>query len=181
LLVPLLLFACDREPVAPGDTPTLDITNGPAASGVVIRGEGVAAWAWPDVKSGLQVVAGVDMLEFCAGIINFDVTPIKYANLPDGRINELAQGMVQATVWDFVDFDCALFTTRDPVASGVARYQYTDNDVTLAGENSADSWGVTVHGTLARPNGDEAALAAHFRALIRDGAFVHGVYRVSLK
>jgi hypothetical protein len=163
LLIPLFALACDQEPVAPDITPTFDITNGPAESGIITRGQDVYAVFWADATTGLSVTFGVDNLEFCSGVIDFDFVPVKDANLASGRVVRLQTGMTRASVWGFTTFDCALFTTEEPVASGEAKVQYTDNDVYhwLGSGHNKNAFTFKGTGTLTDADGNPVTLKAH--------------------
>ena len=145
----------------------------PALSGIVTRGEAAVARSWVDFDSGLRIVVGADLDEFCAGVDNFDYVEITDIQLASGRIIGLDKGIVQTTVWDFTDFDCALFTTIDPVASGFARIRTTDNDLLgfEPGDSNTNAFGSMVHGKLEDPYGTRLILNAIQRIVVGDGTF----------
>lgn len=150
-LLPLVFAACSEQtPVASlDDAPAFNFTNAPAESGIITRGETVVGVTWVDVDAGLRVVLGADMDEYCAGIVDFDVVAFQNANLPTGRTVSILVGEVQTRVWDFLAFDCNLFTTVAPVAAGSADLQNNDNDLAGTVVNNTNTWGWTAQGMLA--------------------------------
>jgi hypothetical protein len=140
----------------------------PPASGVVVRFEAPAAYTWFDPESGLRVIVGADVDEFCAGNLNFDIVEWQDVNLADGRTLTNGNGVMQATVWDFLEFDCDLFTTVDPVASGYARFRYVDNDIfgIAEGDRNANSWTFMANGKLEDPWGSRVILKATLHQLL---------------
>ena len=144
----------------------------PPFSGVVVRDEAPVALTWVDAEAGLRVVVGADLDEFCAGIDNFDLIAFQDVNLPSGRILSNMSGFMQTTVWDFLDFDCGLFTTIDPVAAGFANLRGTDNDLFGSNINNANAWTWMVHGTLEDPWGTQLMLSGHVtRVFSNNGGF----------
>ncbi len=150
-LLPLVFTACsEQSTVASLDQgPEFNFSNAPAESGIVVRGETAVGLTWVDVDAGLRVVLGADLNEFCAAIVDFDIIALQDANLPSGRTVSLAAGEVQTTVWDFLAFDCDLFTTIAPVAWGSANLQNNDNDLAGSVVNNTNTWGWTAQGMLA--------------------------------
>jgi hypothetical protein len=165
ILLPLLLIACTETQAPLNDTPQFNAANPPAESGIVVRDDLPIAGTWIDVKAELRVVVGADMLEFCAGIIDFDLVPHHMVFLPGGRDVFLYKGPMYTTVWPFLDFDCDLFTTVTPLAAGYADVVNTDNDPFSADANTANPYGFMAHGTLTRPSGEDALFSGHWRAL----------------
>ena len=136
------------------------LANPPAQSGPnVIRFEDGAAWGFVDFENGTQVILGANMAEFCGGLINFDIVSFTEVSVPQDtdRIKQLIKGEVQATVWGFTDFDCALFTTELPLAAGMVRIQGNDNDlvVFLRDNNNANSFGIRANGDMWSPASGE--------------------------
>ena len=169
LIVPLLVFACDRQPAAPDIAPTLDIANAPPFSGVVWRGETWEALTWADPKTGMRLSVGYDPVADCSG----DFEPLSWLSfqaldLPS-RLGLLELGTAQASVWGFTEYDCDLFSSEQPLAIGEAHFRYTDNDFFWSGENNANAWGFLVNGTLVASDGGAAQLAAHLRAVSGKG------------
>ena len=139
------------------------LADPPPFSGVVERNDYPAAYTWVDFESGLRIVIGADMDEFCSGLLNFDLMAFQDVTIPDGRIvsNGIGEEM-QTSVWDFLDFDCALFTSIDPVASGYARLRVLDNDLQgiAEGDTNTNVWTFMAHGKLEDPWGSTFNLKA---------------------
>lgn len=151
-------------------------------SGIVVRDEIPAAFTWVDFDSGLRVIVGADLDEFCAGNLNFDLVEITDKVQASGRIVSLLKGTVQTTVWDFLDFDCALFTTIDPVASGDAKLRSTDNDLDGTGpdDRNTNAWGLMAHGRLENTEGDRMSLNAFIRWVFGNNSGFHVTQKVVL-
>jgi len=164
-LLPFVLVACTETQASLDETPQFDFSNAPDVSGIVTRAEWPVAYTWPDFKTGLRVTLGLDMLEFCDGIDDFDVIPYQDVNSPTGELLTLGKGTLRAAVWPFTDFDCALFTTIAPLATGDAEFVNNDNDLlgTPGWENNTNVWGFSAHGLLTRPTGEIAVLSAERR------------------
>lgn len=141
----------------------------PPFSGVVIRDEAPFAISWIDPEAGLRVIIGADMDEFCADTFNFDLIAFQDVNLPSGRIVSNMSAIMQTTVWDFLEFDCAMFTTIDPVASGFAKLRGLDNDLTGSVVNNTNAWTWMVHGKLEDPWGTRMILSGHITRQFREG------------
>lgn len=139
----------------------------PPASGVVIRDEAEVGVTWVDFDSGLRVILGADIVEFCSGIIDFDVVNSQSVEPPVGEdwIIERLYGEVRAQVFDFLDFDCDLFVNNEPVAAGYVMLTTTDNDLFQSGPPNANAWGWMAHGAVYSPDGDVFALSAILRNL----------------
>ena len=92
------------------------------------------------------------------------------------------KGTVQTTVWDFTDFDCALFTTIDPVASGDARLRLTDNDTDGIGpdDRNTNAYGYMAHGRLENAEGDRMLLNAFIRFVFGNNSGFHVTQKVVL-
>lgn len=133
----------------------------PPFSGIVVRDSDPSAFTWIDAEAGLRVVVGADMDEYCAGIINFDLIAYQDVNLSSGRIVSNMRGFMQTTVWDFLEFDCDLFTSVDPVASGFANFRWVDNDLLASDNNNNYAWTWMVHGKLEDPWGSRMILSGH--------------------
>ena len=151
-LLPVLLVACTDTQAPIDQQPLFDFANAPPQSGIVERGDGVWAVSWSDSKTGWRVVFGADMLEFCSGIVDFDEVHWADKVLPQEteRIVDLSKkGEARTSVWPFMAFDCGLFTTVDPLASGLSVLISTDNDFYGSNNPNTNSWGFRAHGTLA--------------------------------
>lgn len=160
------------------------VGDAPSVSGIIVRDEAPLGVTWVDVKRGLRVVLGADMDEYCNGIVDFDVISYQSATLPnaDAAIVRIGQGTVQATVWSFLDFDCALFTTEAPVASGYADVVSTDNDVegNDGDDVSANAWGWQAHGTLTDPGGERVQFSGFVRQVVSYAGGNHVTSRILL-
>jgi len=187
-LVALVAVSCDQQPVEPtadqvAEAPTFKFEDAPPFSGIIERAEFPAAFTWVDFKSGLRVTIGVDMLEYCDGIINFDLVWWQDIYNPTRLLGQ-AQGELQAAVWDFLDFDCELFTTVPPVASGDAYFRIQDNSEYGVGEddNFANSWNFHANGTLYYSDGGAPAqLNAFLKQLYGENSGYKMVPKVSLQ
>ena len=177
----LLLVACTETQAPIDQQPLFDFANAPEQSGIVERGDGVWAWSWPDPKTGLRVVFGADMTEFCGGIIDFDEVHWADKVLPneDERIVSLDVSRdIRTSVWPFLDFDCALFTSVDPLASGTSTLKRTDNDLTGTPGANTNTWGFMAHGTLAWTADGSAAQFSFHRRMQWDTNDFAGTFRV---
>lgn len=172
------LAGCSDDP-APTAVANFDEVGPPAESGIVTRDGFPVAYTWVDFDTGLRVIVGADMDEFCAGLNNFDIIPYQDVNLADARVITLGKGDIQTTVWDFLDFDCALFTTSEPVAYGRSKFMEVDNDLLGIGEedNHTNTWGLSARGQLASADGGTVRL----NAFIRQQFGNQGGYRVVRK
>ena len=139
----------------------------PPTSGAVIRDEVVIGVTWADFDSGLRVILGADIVEFCNGIVDFDIVWSQDVEPPVGEdwVIERLYGEVRAQVFDFVDFDCELFLNNEPIAAGYVMLNATDNDLLQGGPPNANAWGFMAHGAVYSPDGDEFALSAIVRNL----------------
>ena len=137
----------------------------PAATGVVTREEVEVAHFWVDFDTELLIVVGADIVEFCDGIIDWDVVYGQYVQPPtdDEWLMEMRKGEVRAQVFDFVDFDCDLFLTNEPLASGMVQLITTDNDVWQSGKPNANAWGYMASGFVYTSDDVELALSAVVR------------------
>ena len=68
-------------------------------------------------------------------------------------------------VWDFLAFDCELFTTIDPVASGDAKLRNVDNDLFGTVDPNANAWSFMAHGQLEDPFGSRLVFSGHITQL----------------
>jgi hypothetical protein len=146
--------------------PTFNFSNGPDFAGIVERGEFPNAVTWPDFKNGMRVTIGLDMLEFCADIIDFELWDFNDQVLKDRRKGLTHGDDLQTDVWPFTAFDCGLFTTVTPLASGVSDVVNTDNDLFQSGVNDANAWGWRAHGKLTRPSGETAVFNGHINIVV---------------
>lgn len=146
----------------------------PANSGpIVIRTDDEAAWFLPEEEAGMSVALGWDPLEFCGGTVEFDVLSLQEISVPEdaNRLIDLLKGEVRTSVWPFIVFDCGLFTTVEPLATGYSDLVSTDNDlrVFLNPDNiNANAFGLVAHGALYDADGDRKQFSFMDR-LVWDG------------
>lgn len=173
----LSLAACAGEsptqPLAPTDLQAASASFGtedaPAESGPVIRVE-IPFWAnVSDPEAGLLVVYGLDPVAACTGGDAFDSIWLQEVQSQADilRLLGLLTGDVRTSVWPFTRFDCALFTTTQPVATGVSTLRVTDNDpLAFARPNqNANTFGYMAHGALTLADGRESQFSAHTRCV----------------
>lgn len=161
ILLPFLLLSCTQEaPTAYVDDASseyspsvLSKNHGPPEfSGIVVRGETDIGLVWGDQKTGLMVAIGFDPLEYCSGIENFDLISYTDKWLPNGRpLVTVEKGDdLRTSIWPFLDFDCELFASMDPLAVGTSDLVATDNDFFGASpdDSNANAWGFRAHGPV---------------------------------
>jgi hypothetical protein len=136
------------------------LADPPPSSGLkVVRYDGIVYLHTVDYKNGLSAIVGADIVEFCNTYSGFDLVSIQDIHVPEdaNRIVEIAHGDdVTTSVWQFTDFDCGLFTTQEPVATGTTDVVSTDNDLDVYNNPDHVNWnafGFTAHGLLAAPDG----------------------------
>lgn len=154
LVLTAFCFTGCSEETTPTQVTTLEKTGPPMEAGIVYRGTSAVGLTWVDVEAGLRVIVGADMSEFCDGIINFDPLDFQDVNLPGGRLVTNTSATTQTTVWDFLEFDCALFTSMDPVASGESSLRGVDNDVAGSVISNTNTWGWSAQGKLLDGDGN---------------------------
>jgi len=169
-LLPLVFAACTESQPAEPDidiAPSLNAQAPPAVSGIVTRGGAPFALIWVDEQAGLRAMVGGDVREYCAGVIDFDLVSWQDVVIAEdvGRVFERFVGHdMYTTVWDFLDFDCAKFTSMDPIAFGTSTMRVTDNDVNRTTVHNAHAWGLTAQGTLEwTADGSPAYFSGHQR------------------
>jgi hypothetical protein len=153
--------------------------NPPSESGVVTREDRQFAVFDVDANAGISSVLGADPVAFCSGTPEFDF--LSYADKAvqnDLRSVRVGRGEVYASVWPFTSFDCGLFLTEMPLATGMARVVDRDNDffgVEQCDEKqNRNSFGYQAHGALESPYGERKQFSMYFHALIDcedDGSF----------
>jgi hypothetical protein len=155
--LPVLLALCVAAPA---------LSDPPAQSGPrVLRYNFDTAFAFSDFDSGLQVVFGANMLEFCNGVIDFEEFTFMDVLVDEdsNRILGPGYGEVYTTVWGFPDFDCARFTTESPLAEGMITLRLNDNDVFAWQPNersNKNSFSFRANGPMWSPTGTSMRL--HF-------------------
>jgi hypothetical protein len=142
------------------------LADPPENSGVVSRGVYQGAWVDIDTDSGLLSVLGVDIFQWCT-----DGAPFEFISYSDKqvqnelRIVTLEKAELTASVWPFTVFDCDLFTTVPPLATGLASYQLHDNDlfgpVFCEEKNNANAFGRKAKGTLYTAGGEMVQFKLH--------------------
>ena len=146
-------------------------SNPPATSGpIVIRFDDAFAMFDVDTNAGISSILGADPNEFCIGIIDFDTVSFMDVDVPEdaNRISEKLSGHVRASVWPFTVFDCNLFLTVPPLATGMAKVKGTDNDlvVFLNPDNvNANAFGYNAHGKLFDQSGSAKQFSLVFRGV----------------
>jgi hypothetical protein len=172
----LLAFAACGEGVQPTapevpDTPqpAFNFGNNPDAGPIILRSELGGAFGLRDPGSGLQVWFMIDPVGVCTGPWASDAIDQQIVDVPDeaNRIIRLRHGKdVQTSVWPNFGFNCGLFTSTTPLATGVSSFVWTDNDVNI-GQNpdseNSNAYGWTAHGLLTDPGGAQV----QFKALHR--------------
>lgn len=100
-----------------------NFSNGPENPGPnVVRGEIDLGLFYADPKAGLLAIHGGDVVEFCeTGSTIFPLFDFQNIISPSDadRTIELIHGDdIPTPVWPFAEFNCALFTTLEPIATG---------------------------------------------------------------
>lgn len=165
---------------------------GPDNTDIVIWYDDPFSFGFPDAGSGLAAWFGIDIAAACAGgdpaisIIRFQDIRVPQA---DQRIISIGHAdALPVTVWRMADLDgfgCPVGAAT-PIASGLVRMRYTDNDaLAFIGVNpNANAWGVMAQGVVTRANGQPAQFGSTFRN-VWDGAdrsrINHYVLRVDLR
>ena len=104
----------------------------PSSGSIVIRTETNIAWTYVDFQRGVRVVYGTNIVEWCNNTNTWDVVRLLEIDVPEdsNRLIDLVQGdEVTTSVWPFTAFDCSLFTTVTPLATGTTDLIITDNDL----------------------------------------------------
>ena len=165
------------------------LSGPPAESGPnVIRYEDGVAFVYVDIDQGIQVILGVNIVEFCTIGADFDLVSILEVSVPEdsNRIKQLLKGDVQASAWAFPEFDCGKYTTELPLGEGMVRIQGTDNDlnVFLNDDNqNANAFGLNANGKIFSATGERLNLKVVDRS-VWDGtnpeSFMN-ILRISVK
>jgi hypothetical protein len=140
----------------------------PASSGIVSRDSYNGGYFDVDTNSGLLSIIGFDVVQWCNEEDDFSFDTFFYADkdLQDGfRLNTSENAYVQASVWPFTDFNCELFLTIDPLATGMANYRMHDNDLFglryCEEKNNMNAFGRRANGTLYSPSGEAKRFSMH--------------------
>lgn len=183
ILVPLVVLACEREPVAPAqEAPAFDFMNNPDNGNVRIYrvADNDFAVAWTDPRTNLRATHWSNRFVVTPGCGDFEGGPASRQEvglfLPDDmfasqlRVNE--KGPVWIIVRDLNQAgDC--FGAK-LVAEGWGQAHYTDNDAFFIGpeQPNANAWGFTGEGALTAPDGSTRRYAGHLRFTVtNDGTF----------
>jgi len=108
------------------------ISDPPAQSGPkVFRYNFDTAFRFSDFDSGLQVVFGLNMADYCNDDFEFEEFTFMDVLVDEdsNRILGPGYGEVNTEVWGFPEFDCIRFTTEFPLAKGMITLRLNDNDV----------------------------------------------------
>lgn len=170
------------------------ISDPPDQSGpIVFRFEGftpsIPIWV-PDMKRGISASLGIDTIDFCTTFTFDTVEPVSIKNIlvPEdpNRVNEQISGYVLAQVWPFTVFDCAMFLSVPPLATGYVKVNGTDNDLFVF--NNPDNvnhnaFGITAHGDVVDLTGDMRKFSFAYRANWdgNDPTSFNEVFKVQLK
>ncbi|NJD09956.1 MAG: hypothetical protein FIB01_05745 [Gemmatimonadetes bacterium] len=184
LLLGGALAACSEQPTSPPAEPAFDISNGPAESGIVLRGQWGLGLIWGVPDAGVIVFAGAHAREDCAAWalygdpdpehpeadhwlnhVYFD--PVTWADkVLSDRLVGVAQGSdVPTEVWAYSGGHFPVFCpsiladpTIEPLAEGVTHVIVTSNDE-FFGRTMGSVYQVNLHGMLERPDGTPALFA----------------------
>ena len=157
----------------------------PANSGIVTRGSYESAYVDIDTHSGLLSVVGVDIVQWCTDGAPFDTFYYADKDLQDGfRLNTGEKAYVQASVWPITVFDCELFTTVQPLATGMAKFRSHDNDLFglrfCEEKNNANAFGSRANGTLYSPSGEARQFSMHTWGLFDCETFTFPLYKTKI-
>jgi hypothetical protein len=165
---------------------------GPDNTDIVIWYDDPFSFGFPDAGSGLAAWFGIDIAAACAGgDPAFSIIRQKDITLPqaDQRIVHFANSdALPVTVWRMSDMDgfgCPVGAAT-PIASGLVRMRYTDNDaIAFIGDNpNANAWGMMAEGRLTRADGQPARFSSIYRN-VWDGVDTlkinHFVLRIELR
>jgi hypothetical protein len=170
-LLPLVFAACTDTSTPLNETPQFDFANAPDQTGIVYRGaSGGWGWSFADAETGWRVNFGFDVMHYCnTGEIVGDELHWADKILPGDEFRLVSLNRFDeawTTVWPFTAFDCGLFATVEPLASGYSMMQLIDNDWTGSERPNSNSWGWTARGTLAWTVDDSPAQFSFHRRLV---------------
>jgi hypothetical protein len=143
-VLPFLLFALacadtptEVSPIPDGLTLAADFQgNAPAESGAVVRFADRAGVGFFDFEKGLLLLVSHDMKDWCTppvGSAEFEFVSVQDVLLKGDRLKKLMMGEVYTEVWPLSTVDCDYALANDPLAAGMARMMYLDNDFGGAG------------------------------------------------
>ncbi|MHC4092009.1 MAG: hypothetical protein ACYSVY_17365 [Planctomycetota bacterium] len=146
--------------------PAFNFGNNPDAGPIIIRDEVGGGFGLRDSESGLQVYFMFDPVGVCTGPWASDLVDRQIVDVPDeaNRIIRLYHGKdVTTSVWPNFGFNCGLFTTTTPLATGLSTFVWTDNDVDILfnpDSKNSNAYGWIAHGVLTDPGGAKAPFSA---------------------
>ena len=138
---------------------------------------GLAFFSIEDVEAGLVMVTGPPLEQGCFGQGFEPALRTQGVTLPDGTILGVATGQQDTWVYEGSSIGELCFElavngiSPTLVASGTGRVAATDNDLNVT-SGRTNTFGVTVTGRLATPDGERCNLRAHNRAQITEDGFV---------
>jgi hypothetical protein len=158
----------------------------PSSSGIVSRGSYEGGYVDVDLNSGLLSIIGFDIVQWCTDDPPFDTFFYADKDLQDGfRLNTLEHAYVQASVWPFTDFNCELFTTIQPLATGMANYRLHDNDLFglryCEEKNNMNAFGRRANGTLYSPSGEARQFSMNNWGLLDCDTESFPIYETKIK
>ena len=158
----------------------------PASSGIVTRGFYHWAYVDVDIESGLLSILGVDIVQWCNDGAPFDAFFYSDRDLQDGlRLITNEKAYVQAAVWPFAEFNCELFYTNEPLATGMAYYRMHDNDLFglryCDAKNNMNAFGHRADGTLYSPSGEAMRFSMHTWGLFDCDTVSFPVFETKIK
>ncbi len=175
LIVPLalVLAACTDAPpgapTAPG-RPAFDLAGAPASSGQVLRFDSTFSVRLIDHQRGLMAYLGRDIVAWCQGDPGAADT-LAYHDVVNPveprRILRNMEGDVHASVWTVGPSTCARYLSETPIAAGISRLRYTDNDITPNARPdpaNTNAWGWMAQGILVDAAGGPVRFTAISRA-----------------
>lgn len=164
----LAVAACTEAPMEP--TP---VEAPPLANLEIQRGEFPFGYSWVDEDAGLRIIIGYDQAQACRGGPP-ELDPVSFAEAEVGdRVVNRISGTVTTAVWGFTEFDCARFTTEEPLAQGESRIFGLTNDLFGTGANNPTIAILTARGRLTRTaDGRSTRLSALYKLLAEDGSIL---------
>jgi len=179
------VVACSEQATSPQPetefAPTFDISNGPAETGIVMRGGWPLGFIWGIDDAGLIVFMGADAREACDAWEQYGdwdpenpesdpwqnhvtFSPMTWADkvLLDRLVGVGQASDVPTQVWPyagghFAGF-CPLIDGLEPLATGVTHAMVTSNDeMGTRSRGSVTNW--NFHGLLTRPDNSQAVFA----------------------
>jgi len=176
LFLPLLALACSGDPTAPRTAdlhPSFAVASS-AAEPNVIRFSDQFAVAIFDPETDLVAIAGLpaDPMQSvaCGGTEPFAFADFQFVGVLQDAIKALVKGdPVNLHVYRFSTFEDICVST--PIAQGVGRVMYTDNDIFFTGGGN-NAWGFRMEGPVTLASGGTSNLMAHNRfQIMPDGSF----------